>query len=127
MAFRRRLIAGELATAFAVLAVYLLVLLAPLHQAAGLQRSLALLGFESLHSWSVCTSVEVPGDPDMPTAVKCPVTGVSKIALAGPLPAGPLLHDGRIALRVDHVALAEEPSPHLAGQPGQPRAPPRAA
>jgi hypothetical protein len=127
MPFRRRLIAGELATAFAVLAVYMLVLLAPLHQAAGLQRSLALLGFESIHSWSVCTSVEALGDTDTPTAVKCPVTGVAKIDLAGPVPEGPFLHDARISLRVDHVALTEAPSPRHVGQPGQPRGPPRAA
>lgn len=127
MPFRRRLIAGELATAAAVLAVYLLVLLAPLHQAAGLQRSLALLGFESIHSWSVCTSVAALDDTDTPTAVKCPVTGVSKIGLAGPLPEGLVVHDRRIALRVDHVAPAEAPSLRHLGQPGQPRGPPRAA
>ena len=44
MPIRSRHIAREMGTALAVLAVYVLVLLAPLHQAAGLQRDLSQLG-----------------------------------------------------------------------------------
>lgn len=53
MPFRIRTILREAATAVAVLALYVLVLLAPLHQAAGLQRDLNALGYTSLDTWSI--------------------------------------------------------------------------
>ena len=42
-----RRIAGETGTAFAVLAMYFLLLLAPWHQASALQHDLAKLGYAS--------------------------------------------------------------------------------
>lgn len=111
--------------AIAVLAIYMLVLLAPMHQMAGLQRVLAPLGFESSLSWSVCTSVaDQTDDSGTPLAAKCPLAGVGKFE-PGTLPpsAHPVLPES-VAL----VASFEEASSLLArfeaGTPGQPRAPP---
>jgi len=86
MPFRTRSLIRETATAFAVLALYVLVLLAPLHQAAGLQRDLDTLGYSSLDRWSVCVS-DPQDEGEQPVAVsKCPVTGIGKheVALATP-------------------------------------------
>ena len=126
---RMRQIGREVGAAIAVLALYMLVLLGPLHQGAGLQRELARLGFESSVSWSVCTSVANPGrgDSDTPTAAKCPLTGVGKsqfVALLPPLAQPPLLRDADpVHFEANtHVGPAR-PMEH----PGQPRGPPQTA
>ncbi|WP_092420283.1 hypothetical protein [Devosia crocina] len=118
---------GEIGAAFAVLALYVLVLLAPLHQAAGLQRDLAVLGYESQLSWSVCTSVSEPGETDRPAAIKCPLASAGKTELA-------VAPDGAvpIAVRQDSLAVAYGQkgsvlADHAGGRPGQPRGPPHAA
>ncbi len=126
---RMRQIASEVGAAVAVLALYMLVLLAPLHQSAGLQRELARLGFESSVSWSVCTSVADPGrgDSETPTAAKCPLTGVGKsqfAAILPPMAQPPML---RSAEPVRHEARIQSGQLTPIEHPGQPRAPPRAA
>lgn len=72
----------EVGAALALLSLYLLVLFAPLHQAAGLQRSLDALGYAALDSWAVCQPLTVGGSKDQPTVAKCPVAGVGKFELA---------------------------------------------
>ena len=125
MPIRMRHIARELGAAFAVLALYMLVLLAPLHQSAGLQRDLALLGYESSLSWSVCTSVADPtGNPETPLAAKCPVAGVAKFELAVLPPPDKLAAPALVSVPVRYSALENlkaQAQPHA---PGQPRAPP---
>lgn len=126
---RMRQIGREVGAAIAVLALYMLVLLAPLHQSAGLQRELARLGFESSASWSVCTSVTNPsrGDSDTPTAAKCPLTGAGKsqfVAVLPPVAHPPLL---RNADPVQFEAHAHSGPARPMEHPGQPRGPPRAA
>jgi len=126
---RMRQIGREVGAAIAVLALYMLVLLAPLHQSSGLQRELARLGFESSVSWSVCTSVANPGrgDSDTPTAAKCPLTGVGKsqfVAVLPPVTQPPLL---RNADPVQFEANAHSGPSRPMEHPGQPRGPPRAA
>ena len=126
---RMRQIGREVGAAIAVLALYMLVLLAPLHQSAGLQRELARLGFESSVSWSVCTSVSNPGrgDNETPTAAKCPLTGAGKSQLAAVLPPEampPLLREADpVRFEANAHAGPARPMEH----PGQPRAPPQAA
>ena len=113
MSIRPRHIAKEMGTALAVLAVYVLVLLAPLHQAAGLQRDLSQLGYESQWSWSVCTSVSQAGDPDTPTAIKCPMASAAKFDLAILVPPGPDF--GRPALT--SIPSGEQPDIAVVGAP----------
>lgn len=75
----RMIIAREVGMALAVLALYLLTLLLPLHQAAASQRDLAALGFENLADWSVCSSLASESDADTDIApVKCPAAGLAK-------------------------------------------------
>lgn len=129
MPISMRHIGREIGAAIAVLALYMLVLLAPLHQSAGLQRELARLGFESSVSWSVCTSVANTGrgDNETPTAAKCPLTGVGKsqfVAVLPPAAYPPLL---RIAEPVRFEASSAAALLRPMAHPGQPRGPPHAA
>lgn len=78
-----RTLMKETAAAFAVLSIYVLTLLAPLHQAAATQRGFAELGYETIGAWSLCISnSEADNSTETPTAVKCPVTGIGKKDLA---------------------------------------------
>lgn len=126
---RMRQIGREVGAAVAVLALYMLVLLAPLHQSAGLQRELSRLGFESSVSWSVCTSLATPaqGDTDTPTAAKCPLTGAGKSQFVAALPPVALPPLVRNADPVQFEAHAHSGPSRPMAHPGQPRGPPRAA
>ncbi len=126
MSSRPRTLTREFGTALAVLAVYVLTLLAPLHQAAGLQRDLAALGYETQGSWSVCAPLVDDGDgsPRALVQVKCPASGVGKNELLAVLPTAIV-----IAPRLDTaVVLAFMDAPYLASGPesraGRSRAPP---
>lgn len=117
----------ELGTTLAVLSLYVLVLLAPLHQTAGLQRDLAALGYETLNAWSVCASLEDDGtgNPGAAPVLKCPAAEISKTGFAAALP--PDLP----AVTADAGApatSAPRSAPHAWRLPqhvGQSRAPPR--
>lgn len=87
MGSRSRNIVRETGTAFAVLAIYVLTLLLPLHQAAGLQRDLSRLGFAPTIEWSICGPA-ASGDTGQqdPTAVKCPAAGIAKHEFAAIVP-----------------------------------------
>lgn len=125
MPFRSRNIARETVTAIAVMAIYILVLLAPLHQSAGLQGDLARLGYESLDNWSICSSLAPQNENGKPPAVvKCAVSGIGKNELAALTPAVIDLETVRTATPVRYALTAElnEPAPHRPS--GQPRAPP---
>lgn len=124
MPFRLRKMAREVATAFAVLAIYLLVLLAPLHQAAGLQRDLSALGYAALDTWSICTPLAEQDERDVPRVAKCAATGIGKNQLAAiepvTLPAGVVL----VSVNVQYRALPPAASSVISRHPGIPRAPP---
>lgn len=123
--FQQRTMVREIGAAFAVLAIYILTLLLPLHQAAGLQRDLSDLGYETVGAWSVCASIaqDENGD-DVPAAVKCPAAGIGKQDFAAPLP-------GTVAIEapvlVATVGYSDFVQPYTLGIPdhvGQARAPP---
>lgn len=124
MPLRMRHITRDFGTAFAVLALYLLVLLAPLHQAAGLQRDLARLGFETSVSWSVCASQADHGDPSAPLLAKCPAAGIGKSDPLGPAPVALAGGIERLALPVVYENAPPMLTPSADDHPGQPRAPP---
>ncbi len=116
----------EMGAAFAVLAIYVLTLLLPLHQAAGLQRDLNALGFATLDAWSVCQPMaeNEDGDPSAAAALTCPATGVAKHQLAAVLP--PALHIEPPS-SADIIRFVETLAPHkpvLPDHVGQSRAPP---
>lgn len=124
MPFRSRSIVRETATAIAVLALYVLVLLAPLHQAAGLQRDFDALGYASLDLWAVCAPLTVDQTDEQPDVAKCPFAGVGKsdVALAEPasLDFGLL----RVATEPFYPSVTEQGHSRNAPHIGQARAPP---
>ncbi len=119
-------IVREIGTALAVLAIYVLTMLAPLHQAAGLQRDLAALGYDAIGVWSVCAPLtETDGTDGKGTLqIKCPAAGIGKNDLAAILPTpivfGLLPASGPVVFSLDFKTALIRPVEH----PRQPRAPP---
>jgi hypothetical protein len=126
MFMRRRSIAREFGTAFAVLALYVLTLLLPLHQVAGAQRELNALGFETIGVWSVCASLteDQDGDPQTATAVKCPAAGIAKHEFTAPPAGTPELVREDVATSVRYAVPVYIPDGQTPDHFGQSRAPP---
>jgi hypothetical protein len=84
----QRIMAREIGTALAVLAIYLLTILSPLHQARAGQLAFEQLGYATLDTgWVLCNPAGAIGhDSDIPVG-KCPATGIGKdeLALSPPL------------------------------------------
>ncbi len=95
----QRIMAKEIGTALAVLAIYLLTILAPLHQARASQLALQELGFTTLETgWVLCTPLENSSDSNKLGVAKCPATGIGKHDLLAPAPPAILLPIERTAL-----------------------------
>ena len=116
----------EAGIALAVLALYVLTLLLPLHQAAGLQRDLNAAGFSTLDSWSVCQPLaqDDNGDPREAAALKCPATGVAKQQLAAVLPPVLTIDPPTTADLIGLIERLDPARPILPDHVGQSRAPP---
>ncbi|SMQ85630.1 hypothetical protein SAMN06295905_2917 [Devosia lucknowensis] len=116
----------EAGMAVAVLAIYVLTLLLPLHQAAGLQRDLNALGYSTLSSWSICQPMaqDDEGNPAAAAALTCPVTGIAKHQLTAVLPPVLLLEAPTVAELVVFAETAAPSRPILPAHFGQSRAPP---
>jgi hypothetical protein len=117
-----RSIGREIGTAFAVLALYLLTILTPLHQARATQLDLAALGYQTIETgWVLCTSsTDIAGGKSLVT--KCPASGIGKQDLVAPTLA--VIAMG-VAVPVLSLAFADLPH-HLAAPRLNPSAPPRA-
>lgn len=120
----RRTITREIGTAFAVLAIYLLTILAPLHHARASQLAFQELGYATIETgWVLCTPLEQSQDNPSPL-VKCPATAIGKPDLALPVSATMLLPVDRAALSAPpHVPHQPEQSPrpsHSLGARGPP-------
>jgi hypothetical protein len=87
-----RSIAREIGTALAVLAVYLLMLMAPLHQARASQLAFDAIGYANLNpDWSICSMLpDGAPDPGAPPA-ECPLAGLAKQALTPPFVFAPFV------------------------------------
>lgn len=123
MPFRSKSIVREIGAALAVVTIYMLVLLMPLHQAAGLQRDLAGLGFENLETWSICSSI-AQDDGQPVAAVKCAAAGIGKNEIVPPDVVHTALDILRVAGTVRYFDPADTITPAPRRSPGQPRAPP---
>lgn len=122
---RRNLsVTREIGTALAVTAIWLLSLLAPLHQTSGLVRDLAARGFEPALVWSLCNPTDAAQDAGDDAKILCPAQGVAQSllllvwAVATGLLAAPRLWRFRTASRGRRSR-----APPLRRTP-QPRAPP---
>ena len=77
----------EIGTALAVLAIYVLTLLAPLHQARASQLVFEAAGYTTLTaSWVVCVPAGADGSERGETIAKCPACGTAKSGFLAPLP-----------------------------------------
>ena len=119
-------IGRDIGYAVAALAMYLLTLLLPLHQAAGLQRDLDRLGFAALAPISICSPglAHPDGDPETPNALKCAASGIGKHDLAATLPPSLPLAAPRAAVAVAYVLQPSVHPQRLPAHYGQARAPP---
>lgn len=124
MPLRLGTIARELGTALAVLSLYVLILLAPLHQAAGLQRDFDALGFASLDTWSICVPLTVDGSSEQPDIAKCPFAGIGKHEVALIEPTSIDIGTTVVANDVFYPRPAERVHTRAASKTGQARAPP---
>ena len=119
-----RSIGREIGTALAVLAIYLLTVLAPMHHARASQVAFEGLGYSTIESsWVLCTPTSVDADDRNVLVAKCPATGVGKTDFVLPvLDATPVRHD--IALAAPLLRILPLVLPRAVASPGGPRAPP---
>lgn len=94
-----RSIGREIGTALAVLAIYLLTVLAPLHHARASQLAFEELGYAApALGWIRCTPAGAEGGDREILVAKCPAMGAGKVDLALPLlDAAPVRHQAAIA------------------------------
>jgi hypothetical protein len=124
MQSNQRRLMREAGTAFAVLAIYVLTLLLPLHHAAGLQRDFNALGYSNLSAWSVCAALAEDDTEQPAAALTCPANGVGKQQVAVLPPPILLIEAPGVA---DLVSFAPDTNLRTAVRPdhvGQSRAPP---
>lgn len=118
-------IGREIGTAFAVLAIYLLTVLAPLHHARASQLTFEQLGYASIQtSWVLCTPAG-PGETDRDALIaKCAAAGVGKTELALPVLAALSAGLDRTALAAPLSVQSSSVVPRAIAPPGGSRAPP---
>lgn len=116
----------EIGTALAVLAIYVLTLLLPLHQAAAQQRDFEALGYTTLSSWSVCAQLaqNEAGERREAAALSCPALGTGKHQLTAALPPALTITLAVTTAAVRYQARALALSATQPDHVGQPRAPP---
>ncbi|MCK9553022.1 hypothetical protein [Aquamicrobium sp.] len=120
-----RSVLREAGAAFALLAIYVLTVLTPLHQSAALQRDFGKLGYETIGALTICTAINESDDADgTPTALKCPVAGIGKTQLTLGSSAPSALELERLVTEVDFIATTDSlPGVHIVHK-ARPRAPP---
>ena len=111
--------------ALAVLAMYFLTLLAPLHQAAASQYDFAELGYATSASWTICSSLTSEQTEDGSTAPSpCSVLGLAKAQLDDAVRDLPVIHHAAVlALHMWPMVEASTFAPPSLLQ-ADPRAPP---
>ncbi|HEY9011810.1 MAG TPA: hypothetical protein VIN06_12400 [Devosia sp.] len=123
MQVQSRIIVREMGAAIAVLAIYLLVLLAPWHQVSALQHDLAELGYASTATVDICGSGHAEGD-DRSAGFTCHVAGIDKFEFAAILPPAPSFIAPRVVKGTLRPAEPVFASAAHATRVGEARAPP---
>ena len=114
----------ETGLALAMLAVWMLALLAPLHQTSGLLHAMAKTGHVLPGGWSICVALAQEEDgPDIPVS-GCPAHALGKTDIA--LPPQPVALPALVTRSYEPLLRAQDDAPAATRywQPGQPRAPP---
>lgn len=119
-----RMITRETGMALAVLALWMLSLLAPLHQTSGVLRELAKTGYDISGAWSICVTLAENEDGTDHLVQICPAQAIAKTDFAAPPPDIRLTAFAPLAR--DVTFRAEDWQGHRPQNftPGQPRAPP---
>lgn len=118
-----RNIGREIGTALAVLALYLLTILAPMHHARASQLDLAALGYATIETgWVLCTSADT-GQGEVIVS-KCPAAGIGKHDLVEPDLAVIVLGTRGAVLDAPAAAVGAMPAPAPKAFPFSARAPP---
>ncbi|WP_224705544.1 hypothetical protein [Devosia aquimaris] len=121
-------IARHIGTALAVLAIYLLTVLSPMHQARASQLAFEAVGYSTIApGWALCSQA---GDIDQDGQVslaKCPAAGAGKpLAIAPGL--NPVVLEARTPLTVADLPWQGPANlPDAEAPPGGPRGPPSRA
>lgn len=116
----------ELGMAMAVLALWMLSLLAPLHQTSGLLREMAKAGHDISGAWSICVTLAQDADGQDHAIPVCPAQAIGKSDLAAPPPGFELASFRSAAGPVLLPAARVAPWSGPGHSPLQPRAPPAA-
>ena len=116
----------EIGTAFAVLAIYLLTILAPLHHARASQLAFEELGYATLDSgWVLCSEADDGSSEDRDVSVaKCPATGIGKPDVLAHVLEGNALDLGTGFVATPLLATVATVTPFAIASPSGPRAPP---
>ncbi|MBU1304385.1 MAG: hypothetical protein KKF33_02545 [Alphaproteobacteria bacterium] len=115
----------QIGTALAVLAIYLLTILAPMHQARASQLAFEALGYSTIQSgWALCASSENTGHDGDVSLAKCPAAGIGKPAAIAP-GLNMVALDNRAPLNMAQVLPpAGSIVPAIVAPPSGPRGPP---
>jgi len=121
---RTRSIGREIGTALAVLGLYLLTILAPLHQARASQLELDALGFSNLATgWVICSAAAQDDQGQPGTIAKCPAAGIGKTSPLDP-DLGVITLPVAVSLWAPLGQSLAQFAPAIAGSPSGARAPP---
>ena len=122
---QRRSISREIGTALAVLAIYLLTVLAPLHEARASQLAFEELGYSTTTTgWILCLSADDAGGDSDNAVSTCPVSGAGKPAALAPSLAAVTLDLRAIGLVAPRPLTAAAVRPAPIAPPSGPRGPP---
>ncbi len=119
-----RSIIKEIGTAFAVLALYLLTILTPLHQARATQIDFAALGYQTIQTGWVLCSAETDRSEGKSLVTKCPAAGIAKQDLLTPTLAVIALGATTPVLPIAYAALSHDLIAPRLNPSAPPRAPP---
>lgn len=122
-----RMITRETGMALAVLALWMLSLLAPLHQTSGVLRELARAGHDISGAWSICVTLAQDETGADHLIQVCPAKSIGKTDVAVPPPEvrlavfAPIGRDLPLGMQAEQLHRPQDFTPR------QPRAPPALA
>ena len=121
-------IARQIGTALAVLAIYLLTLLSPMHQARASQLAFEAVGYSTIQSgWALCSQAGENSRDGGVNLAKCPAAGAGKPVAVAPSLNATVLENAAPLTRVVWPRTGHAHHPGADASPGGPRGPPMRA